>query len=231
MKESYGEGGATHTGPESCGGARKGDGEALTGERTGRVFTRERANLRDADALGAGGRPHPARRHRQTDESPARSQTPSMFGHTSDETQESPGPLAVEDSGPRREVIRRTPTMHGPGQSDSPVLPQKSQNKAGQPAAEEMEGRGLASGNSPQRHALRTQSRAGASTALERVREVATRDRKARFTALLHHVYDPARLEAAYFALKEPRPQGWTAKRGSTTANTSRPISGVSLTG
>jgi hypothetical protein len=66
MKESYGEGGATHTGPESCVGARKGDGEALTGERTGRVSTRERANLRDADALGAGGRPHRARRYRET---------------------------------------------------------------------------------------------------------------------------------------------------------------------
>jgi hypothetical protein len=63
MKESYGEGGATHTGPESCGGARKGDGEALTGERTGRVFTREGANLRDADAVGAGGRLHHARRY------------------------------------------------------------------------------------------------------------------------------------------------------------------------
>ena len=100
MKESYGEGGATHTGPESCVGARKGDGEALTGERTGRVFTRERANLRDADALGAGGRPHHARRHRETCESPARSQTPSMSGHTSDETQESPcSPVADGTTG------------------------------------------------------------------------------------------------------------------------------------
>jgi hypothetical protein len=31
MKESYGEGLATHTGPESCGAAREGDAEALTG--------------------------------------------------------------------------------------------------------------------------------------------------------------------------------------------------------
>ena len=41
MKESYGEGVATHTGPESCAGARKGDGEALTGGRAGRVLSRE----------------------------------------------------------------------------------------------------------------------------------------------------------------------------------------------
>ena len=38
MKESYDEGVATHIGPESCGAARKGGVEALTGERAGRVF-------------------------------------------------------------------------------------------------------------------------------------------------------------------------------------------------
>ena len=53
--------------------------------------------------------------------------------------------------------------MNGHGQSDSPVVPTKSPNKAGRPGAEGMEGRGLAKGNSPQRNALRTQSRAGAS--------------------------------------------------------------------
>ncbi|MFC1833736.1 hypothetical protein ACFL2Q_03255 [Thermodesulfobacteriota bacterium] len=31
MKESYGEGPASHTGPESCAGRRKATGEALTG--------------------------------------------------------------------------------------------------------------------------------------------------------------------------------------------------------
>jgi hypothetical protein len=30
MKEPYGEGPASHTGPESCAGARKDTGEALT---------------------------------------------------------------------------------------------------------------------------------------------------------------------------------------------------------
>lgn len=40
MKESYVEGLAAHDGPESCVVARKGRGEALTGARTGRVFSR-----------------------------------------------------------------------------------------------------------------------------------------------------------------------------------------------
>ena len=98
--------------------------------------------------------------------------------------------------------------MYGHGQSDSPVVPAKSPNKTGRPVAEGMEGRGLAKGNSPQRHALRTQGRAGASTALERVREVAEQDKKVRFTALLHHIYNPEQLKAAYFALKRDAAPG-----------------------
>jgi hypothetical protein len=41
MEESYVEGVANHDGPESCVGAREGDGEALTGVRMGRVLGRE----------------------------------------------------------------------------------------------------------------------------------------------------------------------------------------------
>ena len=41
MKDSYSEGLANHTGPESCGAAREGGVEALTGEGAGRVFSRE----------------------------------------------------------------------------------------------------------------------------------------------------------------------------------------------
>jgi len=43
MKESYDERLATHIGPESCGAARKGGVEALTGERAGQVLSRERS--------------------------------------------------------------------------------------------------------------------------------------------------------------------------------------------
>ena len=41
MKESYGEGVATHTGPESCGGGSNAMAEALTGVREGQVLSRE----------------------------------------------------------------------------------------------------------------------------------------------------------------------------------------------
>jgi hypothetical protein len=52
MKKSHETGLATHIGPDSCGAARKGGVEALTGERAGRVFSRVSFFLRDADAVG-----------------------------------------------------------------------------------------------------------------------------------------------------------------------------------
>ena len=51
MKVSYGEGVATHTGPESCANVREGRGEALTGERVGQALSRESHYLLDADMV------------------------------------------------------------------------------------------------------------------------------------------------------------------------------------
>ena len=58
--------------------------------------------------------------------------------------------------------------MNERGKSDRPVVPVKSSNKAGQPAAEGMEGRGLTKGNPQQQNASRTPSRINAPSALER---------------------------------------------------------------
>jgi RNA-directed DNA polymerase len=98
--------------------------------------------------------------------------------------------------------------MNEPRKSDSPAIPVKSPNKAGQPAAEAVEERGLAKGNLPQQNAPRTQRRQGAPSALERVRLAATQDRKMRFTALLHHIYDLDTLRTAYRALKREAAAG-----------------------
>jgi group II intron reverse transcriptase/maturase len=92
--------------------------------------------------------------------------------------------------------------MNERGKSDSPVVPVKPPNKAKDLAAEAVEGRGLAKGNSHERNALRTQRRGGAQSALARVRQAARKDRKQRFTALLHHIYDIERLRAAYLAVE-----------------------------
>jgi hypothetical protein len=97
MKESYECEVATHIGPESCGAAREGGVEALTRECAGRVFSRERHSLRDADAVGESGRPHPRHRYREVQRSPARSETPCTYRDTSRGNREIP-------SSPRAEV-------------------------------------------------------------------------------------------------------------------------------
>src|SRR3989442_10778378 len=97
---------------------------------------------------------------------------------------------------------------NGLGKSDSPVVPEKFPNKAGQPVAEGMEGRGLAKGNLPQQNASRTPSRKDAPSALERVRQAAEKDKKLRFTALLHHIYNLETLRMAYFRLKKEAAPG-----------------------
>src|SRR5271154_1361425 len=99
MKERYGEGLATHTDPESCGELREEGAEALTGARAGRVLSRERAQLRDADAVGGCGRKHLAR--------------------------EPGGPVPAGgrwSRRPCREVQGHTPTMNGHRKSDSSAV-------------------------------------------------------------------------------------------------------------
>jgi len=76
------------------------------------------------------------------------------------------------------------------------------------PTAEGVEGRGLAKGNLPQQNMPRTQDRASMPSALERIGEVARRDKKVRFTTLLHHVYNPDTLRGAYFGLKRDAAPG-----------------------
>jgi group II intron reverse transcriptase/maturase len=72
-----------------------------------------------------------------------------------------------------------------------------------------MEGRGLAKGNPHQQNLPIGPSAApGRLSALERVRQAASRDRTVRFTALLHHVYDLDALRAAYFSLKRDAAPG-----------------------
>ena len=98
--------------------------------------------------------------------------------------------------------------MNGDGKSDTCVVPEKLPNNAAGPAAEAVEGRRVAEGNSVKRHVLRTQGREGALSSLDRVRDAARRDRKLRFTALLHHVYAIDRLRVAYYALKREAAPG-----------------------
>jgi group II intron reverse transcriptase/maturase len=102
--------------------------------------------------------------------------------------------------------------MNGRGKSDKPIVPQKLANN-GAPApvgtpAERVEGRGLAKGNPNQQNRPWTQGQDSLQSALDRIRQVAERDKEARFTALWHHVYDPDRLWKAYFEMKKDAAPG-----------------------
>jgi RNA-directed DNA polymerase len=89
--------------------------------------------------------------------------------------------------------------MYERGESDRPVVPATPLNKA--VAAEMGEERGRAKGNTVSKTRPGHSAGSDASSALGRVREVARRDKEARFTALLHHV-SPERLRRAYWAIR-----------------------------
>src|SRR5438132_5427814 len=102
--------------------------------------------------------------------------------------------------------------MHGHGKSHSPIVLTKLPNKAACAAAEAVEERGLAKGKMLERNMPRTQSRKHMSSALERIRQAARRDKRQQFTALLHHVYGVEGLRAAYFGLKRAAAAGIDGK-------------------
>jgi RNA-directed DNA polymerase len=102
--------------------------------------------------------------------------------------------------------------MYERGKSDGFVVPAIPLNKAS--AAEVGEGREPAKGNTASKTRPGHSAGSDVSSALGRVREVARRDKEARFTALLHHV-SLGRLRAAYWAI---RPQAAPGVDGVTWA-------------
>src|SRR5262249_21652214 len=85
------------------------------------------------------------------------------------------------------------------GKSDGCVVPATPSNKA--TAAEVGEEREPAEGNTASKTRPGRSAGSDVSSALDRVRQVAKRDKEARFTALLHHV-SQRRLRAAYWAIR-----------------------------
>jgi len=143
---------------------------------------------------------------------PARSKTLSMPGsllHRTWEISSAPGP-GWEGRGRQS----RNPAIDADEKSDTPIVPRKLPNK-GKTPAEVVEGRGVAEGNAGETPTRRTQSRGSVSTGLESVREAARRDRRARFTALLHHI-TPALLVDSFYELRRTAAAGvdgvtWTS--------------------
>ena len=89
MKESHNEGVANHIDPESCGEAREGLAEALTGESTGRAME-PRNSLREADALAISGRQQSDAAKREALRS-REVEDPGTYGHVMHGNREIPG--------------------------------------------------------------------------------------------------------------------------------------------
>src|SRR6266851_428183 len=105
--------------------------------------------------------------------------------------------------------------MNGRRKSDRPVVVTKPANKAGPAtnnvealAAEQVERRGLAKGKPPRQNANRALDRANVQSALGRIRQAAVKDRKVKFTSLMHHIYNLSTLREAYYALKRDAAPG-----------------------
>lgn len=90
--------------------------------------------------------------------------------------------------------------LHFGGESDGRIVPTKGPNNDGQLPAEDSEGRRPAKENIGQATPPRTQSRTSESSDLHGVREVARKDKRTKFTALLHHVTTNL-LRGSYYAL------------------------------
>jgi hypothetical protein len=91
--------------------------------------------------------------------------------------------------------------------ASSDPTPVKRLNKAGQPAAEGVEGRLLTKENTHQASTQPTQGGERVSQGLAGVRRAASAKKGAKFTALLHHV-TPALLKDSFYALKREAAAG-----------------------
>lgn len=201
MRVRYGKEMANHSSPESCDGFREEVVEALTGEtdRPAIEPRNQESGMPTPLSEAEGDMDHGANRKSCSD--PARSQTLSMSGsllHRSWEISSATSATRTVGAG---KANRRNPVTHADEKSDTPTVPKKLSNK--RPGlAEIAEGRGVAKGSAEQTPAPRTQSRNNcASMGLEGVRRAARRDKRLRFTALLHHI-TPSLLLDSFYALQ-----------------------------
>jgi len=131
-----------------------------------------------------------------------------MHGNSTRENREIPSVPAVKlVAGWLEKAMSQQSNIYAGGESDGCVLPSKCPNKGGQPAAEGMEGRQPTKENIGQATAPRTQSRISELSDLHGVRKAARKDKRTRFTALLHHV-TVGLLRDSYYALKRDAAPG-----------------------
>jgi RNA-directed DNA polymerase len=131
-----------------------------------------------------------------------------MHGNSTRENRETPStPLGDHPAGRLEKGMSPKSSTHVGGESDGRVVPTKDSNKDGQPSAESLEGRRSTKENIEQPTPPRTQRRTSESRGLLGVREVARKETRTQFTALLHHV-TVQRLYDSFSALKREAAPG-----------------------
>ena len=108
--------------------------------------------------------------------------------------------------------------MNGSRESDSPVVATKLANKVDvaeeteASMAESMERRGLAKGKTPRQNTNRALDREVVQRALGRIRQAAVKDKRVKFTSLMHHIYNLSMLREAFYGLKRDAAAGVDGK-------------------
>lgn len=234
MKESYRKDVANHPDPESCGTGRKARHEALTGADAGVVSNREIPNpgtptlLSEAEGNMAACDKASTTTDRRGRRPTARIETSGAgTGRSHSPPTGSDGPLERPAKAKGQAV-----GMYGHGKSDEPIVSKKPANKISKhhlefAEAELAEIRGSVKRNTDQPGIPRTQSRINEmSPGLERVRQNARKDKKMKFTALLHHVNEES-LTRAFHRLHPKAAPGidgvvWQQYRVNLTGNLQR---------
>jgi group II intron reverse transcriptase/maturase len=105
--------------------------------------------------------------------------------------------------------------MNGRRKSDRSVVATKPANKVGATVsntevttAERVERRGLAKGKPLGQNTNRALDREVVQSALTRIRQAAVKDKQAKFTSLMHHIYNLNMLREAYYGLKRDAAPG-----------------------
>lgn len=147
---------------------------------------------------------------------PTESKTTGTVGNFSHGSRETPEASVAPMAADRSEKARgHKSDVYAAGESHRPIVPKKPANKGGvPPPAESVEGRGTDQGehraiatgpdSEPDRGRVTVRAR---SRGLFGVREAAQRDKKCRFTNLLHHI-SPELLRASFFDLKKQAAPG-----------------------
>ncbi len=130
MKESYGEGVASHTGPESCAVDREVGSEALTGVRTGQPLSGEITSSGAPTQLVIAEGNTVSGAMRESPQGSTPSKTLCTYGNSRHGNREIPG-VPCPDGGHGRsgKAISHTPDMDAPGKSDDCIVPEKRSNK------------------------------------------------------------------------------------------------------